>query len=101
MWLVIARQPIPDAPYWPGRRALAAADAVVWPLGALPLVLNATTQTGVVAPVAVAVAGVAATVRLYRALWVNERYRFTTWRWGKVAAVLLIIGAVSKLTLQT
>lgn len=99
MWLVIAKQPAPDAPYWPGRRALTAADAVVWPLGALALLLSAPTPTGVVAPVAVAVAGVAAAIRLHRALWVNERYRFTTWRWGKVVAVLLLIGVVLKLTL--
>ena len=32
MWLLVAREPRPDAPDWPGRRMLAAVDAVVWPL---------------------------------------------------------------------
>jgi hypothetical protein len=29
MWLLVAREPRPDAPDWPGRRMLAALDAVV------------------------------------------------------------------------
>ena len=32
MWLLVAREPRPDAPDWPGRRLLAAIDAVAWPL---------------------------------------------------------------------
>ena len=32
MWLLVAREPRPDAPDWPGRRLLAAVDAVIWPL---------------------------------------------------------------------
>ena len=32
MWLLVAREPRPDAPDWPGRRLLAAVDAVAWPL---------------------------------------------------------------------
>lgn len=27
---VVYRSPVPDAPYWSGRRSLAAVDAVVW-----------------------------------------------------------------------
>jgi len=38
-------------------------------------------------------------VRLHRALWVNHRYWFTTWRWGRVAAALLVVGAVLKVTM--
>ena len=34
MWLWIARDPLPDAPYWAGRRWLAAIDAAVWRLQA-------------------------------------------------------------------
>jgi hypothetical protein len=34
--------------------------------------------------------------RLHRALWVNHRYWFTTWRWGKVLAAMLLIGAMLK-----
>lgn len=32
-------------------------------------------------------------VRLHRTLWVKHRYRFTTWYWGKVPAVMLLLGA--------
>ena len=38
--------------------------------------------------------------RLHRALWFNHRYRFTTWRWGRVVVVLLLIGAVLKIAVS-
>ena len=37
--------------------------------------------------------------RLHRALWINHRYWFTTWRWGRIVAVFLLIGMVLKLTM--
>jgi hypothetical protein len=37
--------------------------------------------------------------RLHRALWENQRYWFTTWRWGKVLGAMLLIGAVLKLSM--
>jgi hypothetical protein len=37
--------------------------------------------------------------RLHRALWENQRYWFTTWRWGKVLGAMLRIGAVLKLSM--
>jgi hypothetical protein len=37
--------------------------------------------------------------RLHRAIWLNQRYWFTTWRWGKVMAAMLLIGAVLKVTM--
>jgi hypothetical protein len=37
--------------------------------------------------------------RLHRALWVNHRYYFTTWRWGKVVAAMLVMGWVMKLSM--
>ena len=30
----------------------------------------------------------------------NQRYRFTTWRWGRPIVVILVIGAVLKAVLQ-
>ena len=42
----------------------------------------------------------AALGRLHRALWVNHRYWFTTWRWGKVLASMRVIGAVLKLSMS-
>ena len=58
---------------------------------------NAPVPVGIVGPVVVALAMLSATGRLHRALWVNHRYRFTTWRWGRVAAVLLLMGSLLKL----
>jgi hypothetical protein len=99
MWLVVAREPRPDAPYWPGRRLLAAVDAAVWPLLWMMLVSHAPNPVGLVGPVVMAVALLCALGRLHRALWLNHRYRFTTWRWGRFAVALLLVGAVLKLTM--
>ena len=101
MWLVVAREPKPDVPYWPGRCLLAAVDAVVWPLLWVLVFSHAPKPVGLVGPFVAAVALLCALGRLHRALWVNHRYRFTTWRWGWVAAGLLLIGAVLKLTMPT
>ena len=98
MWLVVAREPRPDAPYWPGRRVLAAVDAAVWPLLWVLVFSHASKPVG---PFVVAVALLCALGRLHRALWVNHRYWFTTWRWGRVAAELLMIGVVLKLLLPS
>ena len=97
MWLLIGRTAAPDTPYWPGRRCLAAIDAVAWPV-ALTLGLRAASQQlGIVGPLFVAVALLVATRRVYRAIFANHRYRFTTWRWGQVAAAFLAIGFVLKM----
>ena len=99
MWLLLAREPTPDVPYWPGRRLLAAIDAAVWPLLWVLVISHAPNPVGLVGPFVMTVALLCALGRLHRALWMNHRYRFTTWRWGRVAATLLLIGAVLKLTL--
>ena len=99
MWLLLAREPTPDAPHWPGRRLLAAIDAAVWPLLWALVISHAPNPVGLVGPFVMTVALLCALGRLHRALWMNHRYRFTTWRWGRVAATLLLIGAVLKLTL--
>jgi hypothetical protein len=54
---------------------------------------------GLVGPFVAAVALLCALGRLHRALWVNHRYRSTTWRWGRFAAALLMMGLVLKLML--
>lgn len=99
MWLLYARTPRPDAPYWPGRRLLAAVDALAWPLLWVIGFSHVPRPVGVVGPVIAAVALLCAIGRLHRALWLNHRYRFTTWRWGRLAAVLLLVGVVLKLML--
>ena len=101
MWLVVAREPKPDVPYWPGRRLLAAVDAVVWPLLWVLMFSHAPKPVGLFGPLVAAVALLCALGRLHRALWVNHRYRFTTWRWGRIAAALLLMGVVLKLTMPT
>lgn len=96
MWLLYARAPAPDAPYWPGRRWLAGVDAIAWPLLWVLVVGHAPKPVGLVGPFVMAIALLCALGRLHRALWENHRYRFTTWRWGRVAAALLVIGVVMK-----
>jgi hypothetical protein len=97
MWLLVAREPRPDAPDWPGRRLLAAVDAVAWPALWVLLVRHAPEPMGIVGPFVTALAVLLGMRRLHRALWVNHRYWFTTWRWGRVAAVLMVFGAVLRL----
>lgn len=96
MWLLVAREPLPDARYWPGRYLLAAVDAVVWPL-LWALVFNQlTVPVGLVGPFVSAVALLAGLGRLHDALWRNHRYRFTTLRGGRFAVALLVVGWVLK-----
>ena len=99
MWLLIAREPRPDAPYWRGRRLLAAIDAIFWPLLWVVSVRHVPEPVGLVGPFVIAVAVLCALGRLHRALWVNHRYRFTTWRWARFVAALMLLGVVLKLTL--
>ena len=99
MWLLVAREPRPDAPYWPGRRWLAAVDAAMWPLLWALLFSHAPKPVGLIGHFVAAVALLCALGRLHRALWVNHRYWFTTWRWGRIAAALMLMGVVLKLSL--
>lgn len=99
MWIVFARAPAPDAAYWPGRRALAALDAVAWPLLALVLLSQVPGQAGLVAPVAYVICGVNALARLRTGIWENHRYRFATWRAARVGLVLLLIAVSLKVGL--
>jgi hypothetical protein len=99
MWLLVARTPPPDSAYWPGRRWLAAVDALAWPLLWVLLFRHAPVPVGIVGPVVIALSVLFATYRLRRALSVNHRYRFTTWRWGRVVAALLLMGVLLKLAM--
>ena len=99
MWLLVAREPRPDAPYWPGRCWLAVVDAALWPLLWVLLFRHAPEPVGLVGPFVTAVAVLCAIGRLHRAIWVNHRYWFTTWRWGRVVAGLLVMGAMMKVAM--
>lgn len=96
MWLVLTRAPLPDAPYWPGRRMLALVDAVAWPAGWIALATGLPQPAGIVGPLVIALAVLSAIGRTYRAAWQNHRYHFTTWRWGRVAMSLLLLGFLLK-----
>ena len=100
MWLLFARAPPPDKPYWPGRRTLSAIDAAAWPLVWVLVISHAPASVGLVGPLVSGVALLCGLGRLRRALWVNHRYRFTTWRWGRPVAVLVLIGWVLKVLLR-
>ena len=56
MWLLVAREPRPDAPDWPGRRLLAAVDAVAWPLLWVLLIRQVPGPAGLVGPFVTALA---------------------------------------------
>jgi hypothetical protein len=99
MWVLFARAPPPDAPYWPGRRWLAAIDAVAWP-GVAWFALNQVASSGgLVLALAMALLVVSAARRLFMALLANHRYQFTTWRWGRFLTWMLAVGVLLKLGL--
>lgn len=100
MWILFTRAPLPDAPYWPGRRLLAGVDAVGWPLAWGVLATQLPQPAGIVGPMLIAVAVVCAIGRVQRALWLNHRYHFTTWRWGRWVGGLMVIGLVLRLALR-
>ena len=100
MWILFVRAPRPDAPYWPGRRWLAAIDALLWPGALVVLILLAPVSGGVVGLTVAAGAIVAMPFRLQRSLWRNERYAFTASRWAMPLLWLLAMGIVLKLLLS-
>jgi hypothetical protein len=84
---------------WPGRRSLAVADAVGWPVAWVLLIQQAPEPVGLIGPFLTAVAVLSALGRLHRAVWLNQRYRFTTWRWGRIVGALWLMGLVMKLAM--
>ena len=96
MMLLVGRTPLPDAPYWPGRRFLALLDAVLWPMLILVIVLNVPYDTGIAGRFALALCALCTARRAARALCRNARYRFTTVRLGVPFAALLAMGALLK-----
>jgi hypothetical protein len=99
MLVVFARQPRPAAKVWPGRRWLAAVDALLWPLLWIVGFWLAPLATGVAELLLIAASLWFAAKRLLDAVFANERYRFTTWRWGRPVMGLVLIGALLKLAL--
>ena len=98
-WLVVEREPAPDLAYWPGRRWLAALDALAWPAIGFVLLILLPGRAGLVLPVVGALLTLVGIARLRTAVWMNHRYRFVTWRLGKIVFALLVIGGALKLAL--
>lgn len=96
MWVVIARAPQRYAPYWPGRRWLAAVDAVAWPGIAWAMCSQLPSSGGLVLRLAMAILILCAMRRFFTAVLANESYHFTTWRWGRSVFSLLATGFVLK-----
>lgn len=97
MFMLVARAPQPDAPYWPGRHLMALVDAVVWPMLVGAIVANVPYAAGIAGRFALALCVVCAVRRATRALWSNTRYRFTTVRLGMPLATLIAVGAFLKI----
>lgn len=97
MWLLVAREPRQDAPHWVGRKSLAVLDALVWPLAAVLLIALSPLHLGVVGPVLMVAVLLLSVSRLRQAIWMNHRYRFTTWRWGGLALGVIVVGAILKM----
>ena len=96
MWLLFTRAPPPDAPYWPGRRWLAAVDALVW-AGLYWLLLSQIDEAGgLVVGLLKSLLALSAARQLHVALLINHRYQFRTRRWGsclaRIAAIALLLG---------
>ena len=89
-----------DVVVWRGRRVLALVDGVLWPGLVAWLVVEFARGEGVVSAVVLAGCGMSAMARVRRALWRNERYRFTTWRWIKVVGALGWIALCIRLTMN-
>jgi hypothetical protein len=100
MWLVLTRAPLPDAPYWPGRRLLALGDAIAWPAGWIALATHLPQPIGIVGPMVTALAVLCAIGRAHRAVCQNHRYHFATWRSARTLAVLLLLGGALKVALS-
>ena len=101
MWILFARAPLPDRPYWTGRRVLAALDALLWPALAVLLLAQVPGAPGVLKPVLGALALLAALHRLHVAWFRNHRYGFTTAWVARALLVLLLVGVVLKVALAT
>jgi hypothetical protein len=92
MWVLFARAPLPDVHSWPGRRALAAVDAVLWPAGGAIFTVSANMSDGVIGQFVLAMCALLAASRLFSAIVRNHRYRFTTWSWARYLCLLVAVG---------
>ena len=100
MWVLMVRPPRPDAPQWGGRRLLAVLDAIVWPALWFTTIEKVPFNLGIFGTAGLVLLGLAAVRRTHRAIWRNDRYWFTTWRWGVPLATMLAVAIAVKLLTQ-
>lgn len=101
MALIFVRQTRPDAHIWPGRRMLAVVDAVAWPALWICAIWSLPFHTGVAGQLAMAIAAFVAFSRVLKAWVRNERYSFSTWRWGRAVVALILVGVALKIAVAT
>ena len=94
MWMIFRNVERPAARDWPGRRAFALLDAVVWPALFLAGLWSLHVKTGVVGWVMTWVLLTALVRRAQRAWFENARYWFTTWRYGIPLATLVSLSGL-------
>ena len=97
MRLIVMREPLQPVDVWSGRTTLALIDAIGWPMVGIALVRQMPAQGMITGQVFMAVLVLMAISRARRAWFQNEYYRFTTWRWGKPALVLMAMGGLMRL----
>ncbi len=100
MWVIWVREPQleADAPYWPGRRWLAALDAVLWPGLWMAGASSLPSASGDLWLMVCGFAFFCLCSRLHRAVANNGRYRFTTWLMLKLLLVLGFMGVLLRWT---
>jgi hypothetical protein len=100
MWLLVAREPRPDAPDWPGRRLLAAVDAVAWPLMWVLLIRQVPGPAGLVGPFVTALAVLLGTGATAPRAVGQPPLLVHDLALGQGAGAMLLIGAVMKLSMS-
>jgi hypothetical protein len=66
-------------------------------LAAVAVVAAVPFEAGAFGGVVMVIAACLGVRRLHSALWRNQRYRFTTWVWGKCLVALLLFGLLLRL----
>ncbi len=97
MWMIFVREPRPLARVWPGREMLGVVDAVAWPMAGIALVTQWPDRGQITGQFLIALLVLLAIGRTRRAWFDNENYHFTTWRWGRVALLMMAVGALLRL----
>lgn len=97
MWMIFVREAKPPARVWPGREVLGVVDAIAWPMAGIVIVIQWPDRGLITGQVLIAMLVLIAIGRTRRAWFDNENYHFTTWRWGRVALLMMAFGALLRL----